>query len=123
MNEVLFSSKKTEYETPDDLFNQLNKQYRFKTDVCATSKNAKCKKFYSIKDDGLSKRWTGVCWMNPPYGRNIGEWIKKAYESNALVVALLPSRTDTKYFHDYIWSLKTNSPKYGVQVVFFKGRQ
>lgn len=79
-------------------------------------KNAKCVKFFTQEDDGLSQEWKGVCWMNPPYGRDIGKWMKKAYESSlegATVVCLVPSRTDTKWRHDY--SMKG-------EIEFIKGR-
>ena len=103
-NEVMFSSKTCEWETPFDFFERYDKMYGFDVDVCATRENAKCKKYFSREDDGLSKKWNGHCWMNPPYGRSIGEWVKKAYEESqkgALVVCLLPARTDTAWWHDY----------------------
>lgn len=101
---VHFSSATDMWETPQVLFDALNDKYQFKIDVCATAVNAKCEKYYSPEIDGLKQEWAGACWMNPPYGRGIGTWIKKAYESSfngAIVVCLLPARTDTKWFHDY----------------------
>jgi len=101
---VHFSSESAEWETPQDLFDELNDIYNFELDVCATDKNTKCDRYYTKRDDGLSQDWTGVCWMNPPYGREIGKWIKKAYESSlrgSTVVCLIPSRTDTAWWHDY----------------------
>lgn len=101
---VHFSSATDMWETPQALFDALNDQYKFKTDVCAIAANAKCEKYYSPEIDGLKQEWMGVCWMNPPYGRGIGAWIKKACESSfngAIVVCLLPARTDTRWFHDY----------------------
>lgn len=101
---ALMSSASDEWETPQELFDELDKKYHFQTDVCALPKNAKCKVFYTPEDDGLKKDWTGVCWMNPPYGRQIGRWVRKAYESaqaGATVVCLLPARTDTAWWHDY----------------------
>jgi phage N-6-adenine-methyltransferase len=83
---------------------EYNEKYKFTLDVCATSENAKCASYYTKEDDGLSKQWSGSCWMNPPYGRGIGLWMKKAYESSLLgatVVCLVPARTDTAWFHDY----------------------
>lgn len=80
------------------------KEFRFQLDVCADGKNAKCKKYISKKDDGLKVSWKKyICWMNPPYGREIGKWVKKASEHQGLVVALLPARTDTRWFHEYIY--------------------
>ena len=107
---VHFSSKTSEWETPQDLFAKLDEQYGFTLDVCATFLNTKCNKFYDKDQDGLRQNWKeNICWMNPPYGREIGKWIKKAYESahidwqhtGATVVCLLPARTDTAWWHDY----------------------
>jgi len=102
---VHYSSATPIWETPIDFFNKYDDIYHFDLDVCATEENKKCNKYYSEKDDGLSKPWIGTCWMNPPYGRTIGQWIKKAYESSqegATVVCLIPARTDTKWWHDYV---------------------
>ena len=104
INQGLFTSNTDMWTTPLDFFNKLNEEFKFETDVCAIESNAKCKKFFTPEMNGLKQEWTGVCWMNPPYGRGIGEWIKKAYESSlngATVVCLIPSRTDTKWWHDY----------------------
>lgn len=101
---VMFSSKTDDWETPQDLFDKLNQEFEFNLDVCATRENRKCRNFYAKELDGLKQDWHGVCWMNPPYGREIGKWIKKAYEESltgSTVVCLLPSRTDTKWWHDY----------------------
>lgn len=75
--DAMFSSKTDQWETPQWLFDELNKEFEFTLDVCATADNAKCKEFFSPEDDGLSQDWRGVCWMNPPYGRKISEWIEK----------------------------------------------
>jgi phage N-6-adenine-methyltransferase len=104
INSGLFTSNTPEWETPLDLFNKLDDEFNFTLDVCATPENAKCEEYFTREIDGLSQEWRGVCWMNPPYGRKIGKWIKKAYEESlngATVVCLLPARTDTKWFHDY----------------------
>ena len=101
---VHYSSKTDLWETPQDFFDTLNAEFDFTLDVCATSENAKCDQFFTKEDDGLSQPWEGVCWMNPPYGREISKWMRKAYESavgGALVVCLVPSRTDTAWWHDY----------------------
>ena len=79
---VHFMSKRSDWATPQDLFDKLNKQFNFDIDVCADASNAKCKKYYSIEDDALSQTWKGYCFMNPPYGREISKWVKKAYESS-----------------------------------------
>ena len=99
----LFSSVTDMWETPQNFFDELDKEFHFSCDVCAIEENAKCAKFYTPEQDGLKQTWGGVCWMNPPYGREIGKWVKKASESNATVVCLLPARTDTRWFHDYIY--------------------
>lgn len=104
MNKCMFSSLTDEWETPQKLFDELNQEFGFQLDVCATSENAKCQQYFTKTDDALNLKWRGVCWMNPPYGRNIGKWVHKAFESaqdGATVVCLLPSRTDTKWWHEY----------------------
>lgn len=101
---VHFSSATDLWATPADFFARLNEIYHFDTDVCATADNAKCPRFFTKDDDGLSQEWTGVCWMNPPYGRQIGAWMQKAYESSLLgatIVCLVPARTDTAWWHDF----------------------
>lgn len=102
--DVYASSATCEWETPVELFDKLNDIYGFEIDVCATRENAKCPKFFTKEDDGLKQDWYGCCWMNPPYGREIGKWMKKAYEEgqkDATVVCLVPARTDTAWWHDY----------------------
>jgi len=108
MNPVLFSSKKTEWETPQALFDELDREFGFTLDVCALPENAKCDLFFTPETDGLSQSWKGhICWMNPPYGKEIGRWVEKAYreskQNGTTVVCLLPARTDTRWFHDYIY--------------------
>lgn len=101
---VHFSSKTDMWATPQDFFDKYNNIYQFETDVCASRENAKCAKYYTKEQNGLAQEWTGKCWMNPPYGREIKDWIKKAYESSingATVVCLVPARTDTSWWHDY----------------------
>lgn len=103
--DVMFSHKSYERETPIEFFEDLDAEYHFTLDVCATKENAKCKSFYTKEDDALTREWDGVCWMNPPYGRKIGEWVRKAHETalqgRGTVVCLLPARTDTAWWHDY----------------------
>lgn len=104
LNVGLFSSEKCEWETPQDFFEQLDVEFHFDLDVCALPENAKCPRYFTPEDDGLRQEWRGVCWMNPPYGREIGKWVKKAYESGlegATVVCLVPARVDTRWWHDY----------------------
>lgn len=104
MNKALLSSKTGEWATPQAFFDLWNEKYHFTLDPAATAENAKCPKFYTKEDDGLSKNWGGeIVWCNPPYGREIGKWVRKGYEESkdAAVVMLLPARTDTTWFHDY----------------------
>lgn len=101
---VHFSSETDLWSTPQEYFDKIDKEFHFTLDVCATVENAKCYSFFTKEDDGLLKEWIGNIWMNPPYGRGIGKWIQKAYETSLngyTVVCLLPARTDTKWWHDY----------------------
>lgn len=127
------SSVDMTWETPHDFYNALNEEFNFTIDVAAAKETAKCERYYTEADDGLSKDWSGeVCWMNPPYGTQIKFWIKKAYEESlkgATVVALIPFRPDTRYWFDYIWKNTSkygityaNHPKDGVEVRAIKGR-
>lgn len=113
---VHFSSKTNEWATPQGFFDELDKEFHFSLDPCATAKNAKCKLYYS--SGGLEKSWNNFrVFMNPPYGREIGKWVKKASEARGgVVVCLIPARTDTKYFHEYIYQ----NPRATVR--FIKGR-
>jgi len=106
IRKVMFSSVRSDHRTPREFFDQLNAEFHFTLDVCADSTNAKVRKFLSEWDDGLRKPWTNeICWMNPPYGREIVKWVRKAWHesavNNATVVCLVPARTDTKWFWDY----------------------
>ena len=102
---VHYSSNTNEWETPDYIFKPLDKRFKFTLDPCCTKENAKCEKFYTIKEDGLIQDWgKEVVFVNPPYGREIGKWIKKSYDAaknGATVVMLIPARTDTKAWFDY----------------------
>lgn len=101
----MMSSATDQWATPQDFFDKWDAVYGFETDVCALPGNAKCANYFSPEQDGLAQEWKGVCWMNPPYGRQIKAWVRKAYEAaksgGASVVCLLPSRTDTSWWHDY----------------------
>lgn len=114
--DVHFSSATDMWETPQDLFDLLNAEFNLNVDVCATRENAKLPLYYHKGVDGLLMTWTGDrCWMNPPYGREIGKWVEKAATGGAsIVVALLPSRTDTRWWHDWIQDK--------AEVRFIKGR-
>jgi phage N-6-adenine-methyltransferase len=132
---VHFSSETDTWATPQDFFDELNEEFNFTLDPCCLPSSAKCDKYYTPEDDGLSKSWDGeVVFMNPPYGREIGKWMKKASEAKATVVCLVPSRTDTRWWHDYAMKgdirfikgrLKfgdaTNSAPFPSAVVIFRG--
>lgn len=123
---AMFSSQTDQWATPQDFFDKLNDEFDFTLDPCADEFNHKCPMYFTKEDDGLSRDWGGyVTFCNPPYGREIGKWVKKAYETQQMawnykyktvVVMLIPARTDTKWFHDYIYN-KTN-----VEIRFIKGR-
>lgn len=116
VNPGLFTSLTPEWSTPQWLFDELHREFRFTLDVCATKLNAKCHAF--LDDWGLQVSWRSeTCWMNPPYGRAIGRWIAKAWaaaQDGATVVCLLPSRTDTAWWHDYVMK--------ACEIRFIKGR-
>lgn len=102
---VHFRSGTCLWETPQAFFDELDSEFGFTLDVCALPENAKCQRYYTPAVDGLKQTWRGVCWMNPPYGREIGKWVAKAHESareGATVVCLLPARTDTAWWHSYV---------------------
>lgn len=108
INKGLFTSSTDEWATPQDFFRSLDEEFHFTLDPCSTDNNAKCKLHYTLKDNGLEQDWGGqIVFCNPPYGRTIKEWVRKAYEEsskpNTVVVMLIPARTDTAYFHDYIY--------------------
>jgi len=127
MNEVHYSSKSRDWETPESIFKPLQEEFNIVLDVCATDQNKKCDAYLDRKLNGLTSEWLivgetgkpskGACWMNPPYGREVGAWVRKAHAESLkgiTTVALLPARTDTKWFHEYIYG-KT-------EIRFFKGR-
>ena len=106
--DLMFSSKTDLWATPQEFFDKLNSEFNFTLDPCATSENAKCSKYYTVKEDGLKQDWGGeTVFCNPPYGRAIKDWVKKCYEESGkpdtTVIMLIPARTDTAYFHDYIY--------------------
>ena len=118
--DVMFSSATDNWSTPQDFFDKLNDEFHFTLDVCADENNHKCEHYYTKEIDGLSRPWIGTIWCNPPYGRKIGEWVRRAYISSyigsATVVMLLPARTDTRWFHEYIYN------KHNTEIRFIKGR-
>lgn len=115
MNRCMFSSKKEDWETPQWLFDKLDQEFNFTIDVSCNIKNNKCDRYYTELEDGLLQDWSNeIVWCNPPYGIKIGNWVEKASKSNTTVVMLLPARTDTRWFHEYIYNK--------AEIRFLKGR-
>ena len=124
MNKALLTSNRIDWETPEDWFKYLDLEFGFTLDPCSDQGNAKCDKFYTIEDDGLSKSWRDErVFMNPPYGREIGKWMRKAYEeardNGALVVCLVPARVDTEWWHSY--AAKASDIRFPIGRLKFKG--
>ena len=120
LNKSLFSSNTCIWSTPQDFFDKINKEFHFDIDVCALPENAKCSRYFTPEDDGLTQDWGryDTIWCNPPYGKDITKWIAKAYTTSHTygntIVMLLPARTDTKAFHKYIYKKS--------EIRFLKGR-
>jgi len=122
MNNSLLSSDKNYWETPQAFFDKLNRQYHFSFDLAASVDNAKCGNFFTEEDDSLSQNWhsiAGNLFLNPPYGRELRKWVQKAYEESlgkhdGFIVLLIPARTDTSYWHDFIFGK--------AQIKFLRGR-
>lgn len=108
--DVMFSSKSDQWATPIDFFKELDAEFHFNLDPAADENNHKCDTYFTVKENGLLQSWGGGyrVFCNPPYGREIGKWVEKAFRTNAeygnLIVMLLPARTDTKWFHDFIYN-------------------
>lgn len=108
MNAALLSSEKMDYCTPQNFFDELNREFHFVLDAAATAKNAKCRMYYTQEENGLEMPWDcgGAVFCNPPYGRETGKWVRKAWresQKGTTIVLLIPARTDTSYFHNYIY--------------------
>ena len=118
MNDVVFSSRSDEWATPQWLFDRLDAEFHFTLDPCSTDENAKCKKHYTREDDGLSKVWTGeTVWCNPPYGKELPLWLEKCAKhaiGGGTAVMLVPARTDTRWFHKWVYEK--------AEIRFVKGR-
>lgn len=139
MNNGLLSSNTDEWSTPQAFFDDLNAEFHFTLDPCSTDENAKCAKHYTKADDGLAQGWEGeTVYCNPPYGRQIGRWVEKCAKhagGGGTAVMLIPARTDTKWFHDFIngkaevrfirgrlkFGDATNSAPFPSMVVVFRG--
>ena len=118
ISQALYSSNSDEWETPQDLFDTLDAEFKFTLDACAGETNHKCERFITKEEDGLRSSWAGErVFCNPPYSE-IDRWVKKAFSEskndNTIIVMLIPSRTDTKYFHNYIY--------HRAEIRFIKGR-
>ena len=115
---LMFSSKEEKWQTPQDLFDTLDLEFNFTLDPCCQHDSAKCEKHYTPYEDGLIQDWSNdIVFVNPPYGRELKKWVKKSYDESlkgATVVMLIPSRTDTSYFHDYIY--------HKAEIRFLRGR-
>ena len=106
MNDALFSSKTDNWATPQEFFDELDAEFHFTLDPCADDLNHKCAKYFTKEQDGLAHSWEGeTVFCNPPYGRELPKWVKKCHDEaiSATVVMLIPARTDTRAFHDYIY--------------------
>ena len=118
INDSWYTSESQEWGTPQELFDKLDSEFRFTLDPCSTDQNAKCKKHYTIEQDGLTQDWTGeTVFCNPPYGRGVEKWIQKCADvanRGSVAVMLIPARTDTKAFHEYIYGK--------AEIRFLKGR-
>ncbi len=100
---VLFSSASDDWATPQDMFDRLNNLYKFTIDVCASDENHKLPRYYTKDTNGLKQDWTGeIVWMNPPYGEPMPKWLRKLAYSDCAGIALLPVRTSTSWFHQYV---------------------
>lgn len=117
--DVMFSNKSDDWATPTEFFDELNNEFRFTLDPCASRDNHKCERYFTKEQDGLKQNWGGSrVFCNPPYGKEISAWVRKCSEEskkeNTLVVMLIPARTDTKWFHEYIYNK--------AEVRFLRGR-
>lgn len=115
--DLMFSSKTDNWATPKDFFDQLNAEFQFTLDPCADAENHKCTRYFTREQDGLLQSWAGeTVFCNPPYGRELPKWIKKCHDEahHATVVMLIPARTDTRAFHEYIYNV--------AEVRFVRGR-
>ena len=117
ISKALYSSARMDWPTPQALFDDLDLEFGFTLDPCASHENAKCPQYYTAEQDGLAQDWRSErVFCNPPYGREIAKWVKKCAEHKGLAVMLIPARTDTAWFHDYIYR------KPNVEIRFLRGR-
>jgi phage N-6-adenine-methyltransferase len=123
---LMFSKASDEWSTPQAFFDVLNAEFAFDVDAAATRENTKCEEFHSRQTDALLWPWTfGTYWLNPPYSRCsafIAKAAKEARTNGCTVVCLVPSRTDTRWWHEHVWDREKHQPRPGVEVRFIKGR-
>ena len=118
--DVMFSSKTDQLATPQEFFDELDKEFGFTLDPCADEHNHKCQMYFTREQDGLRQNWGGqTVFCNPPYGREIVRWVQKCFDEThsgdcPCAVMLIPARTDTRWFHQYIYNQ--------AEVRFIKGR-
>ena len=116
ISETLYSSRSEDWATPQDFFDKLNDEFNFTLDPCSSEENHKCPKYYTKEQDGLNQNWDGErVFMNPPYGKTIARWMEKAVKTKGTVVVLVHSRTDTRWWHNWV-------EPYADEVRFVKGR-
>jgi phage N-6-adenine-methyltransferase len=124
-NAVMFSKASDEWSTPQDFWDELNVEFMFEIDVAASADNYKVDDYFTMEDDALKMDWGGlVCWLNPPYSK-CREFIAKSVaeaKKGATVVCLVPSRTDTRWWHEHVWDREKHQPRAGVEIRFIKGR-
>lgn len=117
-NEGLFLSGNQEYETPQSLFDTLDAEFGFNLDAAASIDNHKVPYYFTKGNNALGMPWLGIVWCNPPYGREIGAFVEKGHDESvawdSTVVMLLPARTDTRWWHDYVMRAS--------EIRFIKGR-
>jgi|SRR5215212_564678 len=129
IDKALFSHESSEWQTPKLLFDSLHVEFNFQLDPCTTKDNPLgTKRFYTKEDNGLEKDWNGNVFVNPPYNREIEKWLIKQHNEHVLndkaktIVFLLPVRSDTKWFHGFIYDNETQKFYDDVEVRFIKGR-
>ena len=119
IHQSLFSSRSEEWPTPNDVFDMLNKEFRFSLDPCASRHNTKCRTFFTKRDDGLAQDWgSHRVFCNPPYGKTMQDWARKCFQASqrgATVVLLAHARTDTRWFHHWVYGKAS-------EIRFVKGR-
>ena len=128
LKKVLFASGSSEWATPQEVFDDLHREFQFTLDASASAENAKVARFYTADDDALTQSWDGRVWCNPPYGRVVKKFLEKAVKEVStndrceVIVFLLPARTCTKWFHNYVWDERGHHPRTNVSVRFLRGR-